>query len=271
MFIVTNRDFPNALSQGRISLTVCCINGLSSIINNKTANLLAQPVIGADYSSISAREDEYKKAVINLIQFHTRLTELSFLSPVPSPSNPIDEELSHWYELVDSCKVTPQPTLRWHHHPDGGISWTLLSISWYYTSSELENSSDSTNTSTSSLSIDTLPLPGKLDTPEARLMFKQFIEAGRIEILPDGHLKWKVRNNASKCPVALAYFITRASDYLGLTVVGPSGLPRYHRKDIESLFCTSGSAKKTSFSISADIRKDIDSIFNQLPVIPEKA
>lgn len=271
MYNVTNRDFPNALSQSRASMTVCFINGLSGIINNKTADLLQQLLNCTDYSSVLALELKYKKAVTDLIQFHARHAELSFLSTAVSASNPIDEELSHWYELVDSCKVTPQPSLHWHHHPDGSISWTLVSISWFYSSSEPDNASDNPNTSDGSLSIDSLPLPGKLNTPEARLMFKQFIEAGRIEILPDGHLKWKVRNNASKCPVALAYFITRASDYLGLTVVGPSGLPRYHRKDLESLFRTSGSAKKTSFSISADIRKDIDSIFNQLPVIPEKA
>lgn len=289
MFIVTSRDFPHALSQDRISMTVSVINGISSIINMKTASSYESLLKGADYQSISAREAAYKKHVVGIIQHHVRLTVLSSLSPVATPSDPVDEELSQWYALVDACTVIPKPSLKWHHHPDGSISWTLVSISWFCSSSDYKvstatNTTISTNTPTdktagtttdgtiadnvSTPDIDTISLPEKLDTAEARLMFKKFIEEGRIEIAGDGHLSWKVANHSSKCPVALAYFITKASDYLGLTVVGPSGMPRYRRKELEEIFGVSGSTKKTASSIAANTRKEIDAIFKKLPPKP---
>lgn len=286
MFIVTSRDFPHALSQDRISMTISIINGISSIINMKTACSYEDILNGADYQSISSREAAYKKHVVGVIQHHVRLTVLSSLTPVASPSDPVDEELSQWYALVDACTVVPKPSLKWHHHPDGSISWTLVSISWFSTTSDCKSSTTSntaarTTTPTDKGSdytygssndtapdIDTITLPEKLDTAEARLMFQKFIEEGRIEITCDGHLSWKVANHSSKCPVALAYFITKASDYLGLTVVGPSGMPRYRRKELEALFGVSGSTKKTSSSIAANTRKEIDAIFKKLPPKP---
>ena len=287
MFIVTSRDFPHALSQDRISMTVSIINGISSIINTKTASNYESLLKGVDYQSISAREAAYKKYVVGIIQHHVRLTVLSSLTPVTTPSDPVDEELTQWYALVDACTVVPKPSLKWHHHPDGSISWTLVSITWFSTTSDCkastvtdtvtdtpaeETSNPGTDTPTGSIDtaadIDTISLPEKLDTAETRTMFKKFIDEGRIEIAADGHLRWKVANHSSKCPVALAYFITKASDYLGLTVVGPSGLPRYRRKELETLFGVSGSTKKTSSSIAANTRKEIDAIFKKLPPKP---
>lgn len=275
MFIVTSRDFPHALSQDRISMTVSIINGISSIINTKTASNYESLLKGVDYQSISAREAAYKKYVVGIIQHHVRLTVLSSLTPVATPSDPVDEELTQWYALVDACTVVPKPSLKWHHHPDGSISWTLVSITWFSTTSDCKTGTTAatgTDTPTGSIDtaadIDTISLPEKLDTAEARTMFKKFIDEGRIEIAADGHLRWKVANHSSKCPVALAYFITKASDYLGLTVVGPSGLPRYRRKELETLFGVSGSTKKTSSSIAANTRKEIDAIFKKLPPKP---
>ena len=275
MFIVTSRDFPHALSQDRISMTVSIINGISSIINTKTASNYESLLKGVDYQSISAREAAYKKYVVGIIQHHVRLTVLSSLTPVATPSDPVDEELTQWYALVDACTVVPKPSLKWHHHPDGSISWTLVSITWFSTTSDCKTGTTAatgTDTPTGSIDtaadIDTISLPEKLDTAEARTMFKKFIDEGRIEIAADGHLRWKVANHSSKCPVALAYFITQASDYLGLTVVGPSGLPRYRRKELETLFGVSGSTKKTSSSIAANTRKEIDAIFKKLPPKP---
>jgi hypothetical protein len=252
-----NSLFPHVVTREYAELITQYINGLSADIEQRVS-LLCPPVRLADsYRSQIEGEKAYKHRVSETIKIIIRNHELdNRLAFTGSCSD--KDELLRWLQFLEEGSVTPKLEISWHRFSHGLISWTLVSVAWVYSDTE----SVSSSAATSSDPLDNLAYP--LNTPQAVRMFQAFINAGLVRTSINGHLQWTACRTASKCPVAFAYFVTQASDFLRLTSTDKEGNLRYSRKPFEDLFLIHATSKKSDSNLSAKTRQKIDGIFARL-------
>ena len=255
-----------------------------------------------DISSIEDQlrfEKEYKERVKAKIELLLRNRELANVQAEikenKESSDGCVSGLSNFYLLrlrrnLQYGAALPCATLSWKNMPDGTPRWELSSVCWKYPQNFMQyktydygNIKDAVFTADLSVKLSPFDLLAKksvsapksvpdslqnllppFDTPKARQMFQAFIDEKLVAHLPDGHLQWITPGRTSKCPVAFAYFVTQASDHLGLTTHTADSFHRYSRKPFEDLFQIYQTAKKASSTISAKTRKPIDEIFKNL-------
>ncbi|MCR4811098.1 MAG: hypothetical protein K5867_00665 [Bacteroidales bacterium] len=253
-----NADFRHVLDEGRIQKTVEAVNLAATVINISFQGLYNPIEVGMDFEGIREREKEFKKTVTSTLQQITRKIELATGATWALETEALKAEEEKWHELVESCAVVPVLKIEWRHLPDGNLSWTLKGIEWCYAGTENEEDGEV------SVDVGKITLPKLLDCEKGRRMLEVFEKKGYIKLMADGHAKWCLNKRASKCPVAFACFVTEASDYLGVTVKGSNGLPRYRRKELEELFGIYGTSRKESSEISPEVRKEIKNVFKSI-------
>ncbi|MCR4813079.1 MAG: hypothetical protein K5867_10870 [Bacteroidales bacterium] len=255
-----------------------------------------------DISSIEDQlrfEKEYKETVKARIELLLRNRELADVQADIEKNNKLQGNrlaenvngfLKRLLKNLQYGAAVPCATLTWKALPDGTPRWKLSSVCWKYPQNYVQyktydfgNIKDALSTEYHTVNLSPFdllhlnPATAKqpvsdplqnlnppLDTPKARQMFQAFIDAKLVEPLPDGHLHWLTPGRTTKCPVTFVYFVTQASDYLGLTIHTADSSPRYSRKPFEDLFQIYHTSKKANTALSAKSRKPIEKIFENL-------